>query len=189
MAINTIYLDGGVLKSANRTFNSQAPKNIRLENYFQKAVFHLLQVKLDNSGYSLKFHPYKCRYFTAKSKEIDSFLKGRYFGLMAMSILGFKKYKLDYEIRKFEPGCYTLLHDAGKEKPGVDFVIDFSKSNNYIGGYTSYLTESEELLTLNPKPNTLSFIERGRGVMKYTKYVTHRNKFPVVQVIGALSFY
>ena len=186
MAINTIYLDGGVLKSASRTFNSQAPKNIRLENFFQEAVLDLLQNKLNNANYSLKFHPYKYKYFIANSKEIDSFLKGRYFNLMVKRIIGMDKSKINYEIRKFEPGCYTLLHDAEKEKEGVDFVIDFSKGNGYSGGYTTYLTESEELLTLSPKTNTLSFIERKNGIMKYTKYLTHINKWPVVQVAGAI---
>ena len=186
MAINTIYLDGGVLKSANRTFNSQAPKNIRLENFFQKAVFNILQDKLHGSSYSLKFHPYKYKYFIANSKEIDSFLMGRYFDLMVKSIIGLDKYKINCEIRKFRPGCYTLLHDAEKEKEGFDFVIDISKGKEYSGGYTTYLTESEELLKLIPKTNTLSFIERKNGIMKYTKYLTHKNKTPVIQVAGII---
>ena len=187
MAISTIYLDNGILKSANKMFNSQTPRNIRLENFFQKAIFTLLQNKLHNSKYSLKFHPYKHKYFIAKSREIDLFLKGRYFDLMVKAITGLSKYKLKYEIRKFEPGCYTLLHDAEKEKPGVDFVIDFSKKYKTYGGYTNYLTESEELLISNPKPNTLSFIQRSENIMKYTKYFTHQNKNPIVQVIGSIS--
>jgi len=187
MAINTIYLNGGVLKSASKTFNAQNPKNIRLENFFQKAIFCLIQNKLMNSEYSLKFHPYKYKYFITKSKEIDSFLKGRYFDLIIKKIIGLYKYKINYKIRKFEPGCYTLLHDTEKEKPGVDFIIDLSQNQrSYFGGHTDYLTESEEILTLNPKPNTMSFVERGKGVMKYKKYLTHQNKRPVVQVVGTI---
>jgi|SRR3989338_706002 len=187
MAISTIYLDGGVLKSAANAYNRENPKNIRLENFFQKAVFQLLQNKLSDAKYSIKFNPEKFRYFTSKSKEVDSFLKGRYFDLMVRTIIGVKKYKIAYEIRKFEPGCYTLLHDAEKERTGTDFVIDFSKGSKYYGGNTTYLTEAEELLILSPKPNTLSFIERKEGVMKFTKYVTHQNKFPVVQVVGSIT--
>ena len=80
------------------------------------------------------------------------------------------------------------MHDAEKEKEGVDFVIDFSKGNGYSGGYTTYLTESEELLTLIPKTNTLSFIERKNGIMKYTKYFTNQNKTPILQVVGVIYF-
>ena len=79
MAINTLYVDNGILKSARKTYLAQLPKNIRLENFFQNPVFLLLQKKLNDSTYSLKFHPYKYKYFTTKSKEIESFLNFRYF--------------------------------------------------------------------------------------------------------------
>lgn len=186
MAINTLYMDNGVLKSAAKTYSSQNPRNIRLENFFQKAVFSLLRDKLHSSQFSLKFHPYKYKYHTAKSKEIDSFIKGRYFKDLINKTLGIKKYEIKYEIKKFEPGDYTLLHDAEEERHGVDFAIDFSQGKEYFGGYTSYLTEKEELLTVIPKPNTLSFIERKNGIIKFTKYLTHQNRFPVLQSVGTL---
>lgn len=189
MAINTLYLDGGVLKSAGNVYYKQNPRNIRLENFFQKSVFYLLQRKLCNSKYSLKFHPYKYKYLITKSKEIDSFLNGGYFTGIVNAVLKINKYKIKYEIRKFEPGNYTLLHDAEKEQPGIDFVIDMSKeSKAYHGGYTTYLTESEELLQLKPTPNTLSFVERNKGVMMYTKYFTHQNKHPMIQIVGTILF-
>src|SRR3989338_4522652 len=182
MAINTLYVDNGILKSARKTYLAQLPKNIRLETFFQNPVFLLLQKKLNDSTYSLKFHPYKYKYFTTKSKEIESFLNGRYFSELVKKVLGFKKYEIKYEIRKFVPGNYTLLHDAEKEVQGVDFVIDFSKNDGNFGGHTIYLTESEEVLTLQPVSNSLSFIERKKGLMKYTKYVTHQNTNPIIQV-------
>ena len=186
MAINTLYLDGGILKSANKTFNNQNPRNIRLEKFFQPAVFSILQDKLYNLKFKLKFHPYKYKYFTAKSTEINSFLNGRYFKNIVQSIIGLKNYKIKYEIRKFEHGNYTLLHDAEKGKPGIDFVIDFSKSNENFGGFTVYLTETEELLQLNPSSNTLSFIERNKNVMKYTKYVQNQQRHPILQIAGTI---
>ena len=205
MAINTLYVDGGVLKSASRTFNNQNPRNIRLERFFQPAIFKLLQKKLYHPSYKLKFHPYKYKYLTTKLKEIDSFLNGRYFDDLIKKILNIKKYKLKYEIRKFEAGNYTLLHDTEKEENGIDFVIDISKinkifddaqnfsnsgiskdANKYFGGYTAYLTESEELLKLTPSPNSISFVERKNQVLKYTKYFTHQNKNTIVQVAGTI---
>ena len=55
MAINTLYLDNGVIKSARNIYNTQNPKNIRLENFFQNSIFSLLQKKVHNSKYLLKF--------------------------------------------------------------------------------------------------------------------------------------
>ena len=186
MAINTLYLDNGVIKSARNIYNNQNPENIRLEKFFQNSIFLLLQKKLHNSKYSLKFHPYKYKYHATKSKEIDYFLNGGYFANLIQKILGVRNYRIKYEIRRFEPGNYTLLHDAEKEKPGVDFFIDFSKDENNFGGYSVYLNKKKELLTLNSEPNSLSLVERKKGVMKFTKYVTHQQKNPIVQVVGAV---
>lgn len=186
MAINTLYLDNAILKSAKKIYNIQNPKNIRLEGFFQQPVFSLLQKKLHSSKYSLKFHPYKYKYSVTKSKEAAAFLNGQYFDSLVKKILKIKKYKISYEIRKFEPGNYTLLHDAEKEKHGIDFVLDFSESGKNFGGYFVYLNEKEELLRSNPSSNTLSFIERSNGVMKFTKYVTHQQKNPIVQVVGTI---
>ena len=186
MAINTLYVDGGVLKSIRQNYLNQDAPNIKLENFFQNAVFSLLQKKLLNSKYAWKFHPYKYSYSVAKIKEIDSFLHGDYFSKLVHGILGVKKFEIKYEIRKFMPGDYTLLHDAEKEKNGIDFVIDFSLSSASFGGHTTYLTETEEVLILNPAPNTLSFIKRDKGLMKFTKYVTHRQKTPILQVAGTV---
>ena len=186
MAINTLYLDNGILKSARNIYNRQNPKNIKLDNFFQKPVFELLQKKLNNQKYALKFHPYKYKYGAAKLKEINAFVNGMYFKDLIKSILQFKKYKITYEVRKFEAGNYTLLHDAEKEKYGIDFFIDFSKDKKNFGGYAVYLNEKEELLALNTHPNSLSFIQRKKGVIKFTKYVIHRQKNPIVQVVGTI---
>ena len=59
-------------------------------------------------------------------------------------------------------------------------------SSESYGGYTAYLTESEEILQLSPSPNTLSFVERNKGVMRYVKYVQHKQKSPLVFVMGTL---
>lgn len=188
MAISTIYLDNGILKKAGEIYSKQYPKNIRLENLFQKSVFLLLQKKLCNSQFRLRFHPYKYKYFTAESKEMHAFINGKYFKNLIGKILNLKNYKIRYGIRKFESGNYTLLHDAGNEKPGVDFTVDFSKPMENFGGNTVYLTQKEELLILNPSPNTLSFVDRRKGMMSYTKYVQHRQKYPIVMAVGTIYF-
>ena len=187
MAINTIYIDAAVMKRASEIYGSQTPKNLRLDNFFQPLVFNLLQKKLKSARYSIKFHPYKYKYSIASIKEIDSFVNGFYFKRIIEQVLSIKNPKIKYEIRKFGPGNYTLLHDAEKEKKGIDFVIDFSDKGKSYGGHTIYLNEAEELLQLNPCPNTLSFIERAKKVMKYTKYVDHRQKAPFVFVAGTIQ--
>ena len=189
MAINTLYLDKGVLKNTSSIYSQSNPKNIRLDDFFQYSVLGLLQKKLDDADWKEKFDPEKYLYSVCELKEIDTFLKGDYFRNLAQGVLGVKKLKISkirYEIRRFVPGNYTLLHDAEKEKPGIDFIIDFSQSKESFGGHTTYLTESEELLISSPMPNSISFIERKNKLMKFTKYVQHRQKNPIVQVVGTI---
>ena len=64
--------------------------------------------------------------------------------------------------------------------------MNLSNVGKTYGGYTVYLTETEELLQVNPIPNTLTFIERTKEIIKYTKYVTHRQKNPIIEVAGTV---
>lgn len=185
MAINPTYLDKKVRKNAFDVYNRQEPKNIRLDNFFQRTIFELLLNKLIEEKWKLKFDPYKYKYYFCKSLEVEEFLKGKYFQMIVKDVVGLKKFNLKYEIRKFDSGCYTLLHDTEREKEGVDFIIDFS--NGLFGGYTKYLTGEKELLQINPTANTISFVSREKGVMKYIKYVNHKQKWPIIMVVGVLS--
>ncbi len=186
MAINTIYLDNGIAKDISKNYNLQDPKNIKLEQVFQDAIFNLLQKKIESAKYQLKFDPYKYRYYYSNVKEISSFLTGRYFSWLVSEILGFKRYTIEHELRRFDGGCYTLLHDTEKEKPGIDFIIDFSKEKHLGIGQIRYSTENEEILTVDFSPNSISFIERRKSVMKYVKHVPSKTKCPIIFVQGTV---
>lgn len=187
MIINQLYQNTRVLRTARKEYEQETPKNIRLQTFFHPKIFKLLQQKLHQQKYTARFHPYKYSYSTTKLKEMDSFIKGTYFKNIINNLLGIKKYKITYEIQRFQPGNFTLLHDANKEPPGIDFIIDLSTTHSFYGGYIKYLTEKKELLQLNPCPNSISFVNRGKGIMKYVKYVTHQQKKPLIFVRGSLS--
>jgi hypothetical protein len=186
MAINTLYSDFGVLKSARKAYKKQNPNNIRLENYFQIPVFNLLRNKIIAAKYTLKFDPEKYKYHIASVPEINSFLGGKYFHIILSTILGVENLNFAFEIRKFCCSNYTLLNDSYNERPGIDFVIDFSKKWDGFGGHTTYLTKTKEILHLNPVPNSLSFVERNKKSMRYIKYVQHMQKEPLYFVVGTL---
>ncbi|MBI4140346.1 hypothetical protein HY485_00770 [Candidatus Woesearchaeota archaeon] len=187
MAINPLYKDIRVLTQAKEKYKQETPNNIRLQAFFQPAVFALLQKKLLQQKYTTKFHPYKYHYSTTKMPEIEQFLRGTYFQTIVANLLSIKKYNLHYEIQRFKAGNFTLLHDTEKEQPATDFIIDFSTTETSNEGYTKYLTEREELLQLNPCPNSLSFVERNKTVMHYIKYITHKQKEPFIFVRGTIQ--
>ena len=72
-------------------------------------------------------------------------------------------------------GDYTLLHDKNKESPGFDVILDLTPQwDNRACGYHSYVDgDSNELVRVDPAPNTLTIVHRPKNVMKFVKYVNH----------------
>jgi len=186
MVFNTLYSDPAIMRRAKKAYDEDFPNNVMLEKFFQRAIFITLQNKLYNAKYSLKFDPYEYRYKITKSKEVDAFLKGEYFKQIVERIFGIKKFKVKYEVTKFEAGDFTLLHDEAKEAAGIDFIIDFSKEKGNRG-HIKHLDEKQELVQINVNPNSLTFVNRNKE-MKYIKYVSYKQKTPIVRVIGTILF-
>jgi Rps23 Pro-64 3,4-dihydroxylase Tpa1-like proline 4-hydroxylase len=65
-------------------------------------------------------------------------------------------------------------------------VIDGDAWSDECGGYVSYLSGDEELLSVPPAPNTLALVARDATVMSFVKYVTH--KAPECRYDVALQF-
>uniref|UniRef100_A0A915HYT2 uS12 prolyl 3-hydroxylase n=1 Tax=Romanomermis culicivorax TaxID=13658 RepID=A0A915HYT2_ROMCU len=92
--------------------------------------------------------------------------------------------KCKLEIRRFNRGCYTLLHDDGTDssiderKFALDAQLFFTSSQWKVnrGGYTCYVAkdEDEELLTIVPRRNTLALVYREDDTMKFVKYLNNR---------------
>lgn len=91
------------------------------------------------------------------------------------------------QVRKWEMGNYTLLHDADTyERGSLDmFMYFFSESSAEIsvdgwdirkGGAVSYITkgEDEELLTVCPKANTLSLVFRDASTLRFSNYLNKK---------------
>lgn len=96
------------------------------------------------------------------------------------------------EFRHLDAGSYTLVHDHNfelGERSALDVILHFNHNfevNFEHGGYLSYLDVSEdndstgtdtELLTVEPKSNSLSLIYRSdQGTCRFTKYLTRQHK-------------
>ncbi|KAJ1981475.1 putative component of NuA3 histone acetyltransferase complex [Dimargaris xerosporica] len=117
---------------------------------------------------------------------------------------GLKRCKSEW--RTFAPGHYTLLHDLAVETDGLDVLFTLplpltrtpptdttGTSTNRASpaaarepfttawdeawqGGMHYVADQETLLTLWPKPNTLSIVFRDQGTMRFVKYLNHQAK-------------
>ena len=180
MAINPEYMQVENLLYIKKSYSSN--NNIMLNNIFQDKIFNLLSNKVSNSIFSSKFDPDKYRYSITTSKQLDSFFYGNYFELLVKNILGFKKFNVVYEIRKFESGDFTLLHDSESSSKGIDFILDLSSSSERNGGFVNYVF-NDEVLNIITKSNSLSFINKNKSLY-YVKYVNHKQRDPIILVFG-----
>ncbi|CAH1773810.1 unnamed protein product [Owenia fusiformis] len=81
------------------------------------------------------------------------------------------------ELRKWQHGDYTLVHDTDSE--GAEFALDanfFCCCKGWkqeYGGFTSYITkgEDEELLTVQPLDNSLALVYRDKQSLKFVKHI------------------
>lgn len=80
-------------------------------------------------------------------------------------------------VRRFRHGDYTLLHDTdqimSEATLDVNFFCTRSAFSTSTGGYTCYMAEGEdeELLTVEPKSNTLTLVYREPHTMRFVKYL------------------
>ncbi len=186
MVINTFYQDKSNIKDIKLSYNKNYPNSIMLKEFFQVPIVKLLSGKLNSSVYKLEFDPYKYKYFSTVSKAVDSFIYGIYFDNIIKNVLSIKNFKINYNITKLEHGCFTLLHDSENISHGVDFFFDFSYSNIRNGGFIRYQDDKSEILELKTLPNSLSFVNRSNKILRYIKYVSHKQDDPIILVIGSL---
>ncbi|KAM9302053.1 prolyl 3-hydroxylase OGFOD1 [Gastrophryne carolinensis] len=85
------------------------------------------------------------------------------------------------ELRHWEHGHYTLIHDHDPE--WQKFALDLfwfcgcEEWDAEYGGFTSYIAsgENEELLTVYPENNCLALVYRDKETMRFVKHINHKS--------------
>lgn len=83
------------------------------------------------------------------------------------------------ELRHWQTGHYTLIHDNSKTEFALDLLL-YCGCEGWkpeYGGFTSYIAkgEDEELLTVNPESNSLALVYRDKETLKFVKHINHRS--------------
>jgi len=180
--INNDYLNPQTIMTIKQAFHENNPKSIQLQNFLKNNKFKILQKAIMNSKYDLEYKPdcysfYKIKKSNKIIKEFIKFIESKEFRLL-ISFINNKITKLNnYEIVKFQHKNYTLLHDNLKEKQQLRLIFDFTEDWNHdSGGFNSYINNSEELLRINPKENSLSIIQLNEKILNFTKYINNQAK-------------
>ncbi|ESN91312.1 hypothetical protein HELRODRAFT_96204 [Helobdella robusta] len=87
--------------------------------------------------------------------------------------------KCSFSVRKWGHGCYATANNHILDNEALDALIAFNCDDwNYEhGGFTTYISkdEDEELLTIEPKENSLNLVYREKDTMNFVKYIDSRS--------------
>ena len=129
-----------------------------------------------------------CLIFFIRIRRINSFIRYAFnFKDLVNNFFNIKDLDVVFNILKFEHGCFSLLHNYLKNLPvGIDFFIDFSDSSDRNGGFIRYIDNKKVVLEIVTVPNSISFVRRSRNMLKYFKYVNHKQLKPIILVSGTI---
>ncbi|KAL6069585.1 Prolyl 3-hydroxylase ogfod1 [Balamuthia mandrillaris] len=111
-------------------------------------------------------------------QQLSRFLRSDVFFSFLRYITGLDLATVTYQIRKFLPGTYTLVHDGIIEEEALDVFLCCSTNDIEVdcGGQVIYMDEETELLSVPCQMNTLSLTYRDKGTMKFVKYLNNHCK-------------
>ncbi|KAG0268798.1 Prolyl 3-hydroxylase ogfod1 [Actinomortierella ambigua] len=200
--INPDYLTKAAMKNILNVFLDQS--SIELQRFLQPAVYDQLLAEMASSSaedkkmsiWDEQVGPRHVRCYSRASGKPSSppipptmarlqrLLTSRVFTDYLRKITNLGLLSVFSELRMFEKGDYTLLHDHALERTGLDVVFsmpDFGPgqqewSESWGGGATHYVSDKTTLLTLLPRHNTLSVVLRDEGTLRFVRYLNYRVK-------------
>ncbi|KAJ1887493.1 putative component of NuA3 histone acetyltransferase complex [Kickxella alabastrina] len=112
------------------------------------------------------------------------FLRSASFARLLAALTSLDFINASQQVRKFERGDYTLIHDQALEPAGLDATISLQKPKladddqelaweESWGGATHYIADKDELLRISPESNSLSLVLRDEGTLRFIKYLNH----------------
>ncbi|KAI9503808.1 Oxoglutarate and iron-dependent oxygenase degradation C-term-domain-containing protein [Coemansia spiralis] len=190
--INSDYTSTKVLDKIQEAFLNES--SVELRDFLRIDIYDKCLKEFSSEFWSRAVllgpaHIY--RYLRACVSEKDaptlyallSFLQSPTFARFMHSITSLKFKGMSQEIRRFEHGHYTLIHDQVVEPFGVDAIMSLTPKQSTDhdvqwqeswGGSTHYIAEKDELLRISPEPNSFSLVLRDEeGTLRFVKYLNH----------------
>ncbi|MBI4919562.1 hypothetical protein HY837_06530 [archaeon] len=92
-------------------------------------------------------------------------------------ILGKKITHTNFTAHLLEWRDYLIMNDDYEEKPGIDVIFDLTKDwNSKGGGQIIYVDGTGEYYAIPISENSLTIVERKKGVQKFFKYLNNLAK-------------
>ncbi|KAF9583269.1 hypothetical protein BGW38_009864 [Lunasporangiospora selenospora] len=199
--VNPDYLKKETMAKMNNVFLDQS--SIELQGFFKPDVYKALVQEVEaienemdgfDSLWDETMGPRHVRSYSRVSDKnhttipptlarAQSLFKSTLFESFLKEVTNLALPSANAELRMFKKGDYTLLHDHALEKSGLDAVFSFPHfgasakqewDENWGAGATHYVNGKSNLLTLQPKNNTLTLVLRDEGTLRFVRYLTAR---------------
>jgi len=186
--INPSYFKSNSIEAIKKNFIEQS--SIELKDFLKEDIYsQLLQEFKEQTNPSTTncnyIGPANRRHYQLLTPPKDSTLhtlqtlfQSKKFSNFLYSLTNVSTNSCYGEIRNFNHGSYTLVHDHALEPHGIDvtfFCLDEKETewDENWGGQLVYMDRDDELLTVFPSKNSLLCVFRDPGVMRFVKYINH----------------
>ncbi|KAJ2315876.1 putative component of NuA3 histone acetyltransferase complex [Coemansia sp. RSA 2704] len=185
--INPDYLKPDTQAQIQDAFLEQS--SMELRDFLRTDIFAAVQLELDDNlwaGAAERGPAHVCKYLEAQITAQDcpmafkllQFLKSAGFAQFLCAVTSLDFGQASQQVRRFDRGHYTLVHDQAQEPTGLDVTLSLSPKQwiDAWGGATHYIADKDELLRISPQANSLSMVMRDDGTLRFVKYLNHTTK-------------
>ncbi len=150
----------------------KSPKDI--SNFLNKNLFIKKYIP---DKYSYKEYNFNGE-FNLEILKLLEFFKSKNFIKYLEEISDFDLIFKSINLRMYEKGDYTLLHDEElRNDDYLELIYDLSDElEDDEGGILTYVTKFEEVFYLSSFFNSLTIVYRSSDLMSYLKYMNHKSK-------------
>ncbi|KAJ2754001.1 putative component of NuA3 histone acetyltransferase complex [Coemansia pectinata] len=114
---------------------------------------------------------------TSTLAALLAFLRSSTFAQLLTALTSIDTVAASQQLRRFEHGHYTLIHDQVQEPFGLDVSLSLQPTDlewdDAWGGATHYIADKDELLRIAPEANSLSLVLRDEGTLRFVKFLNH----------------
>jgi len=174
MEINPLYLQS--VFEAKKAFMSNTMPSITMRDFFDKKFYSLIKKKMNSLKFKRAYNKMKFSYSVSDiPQELKAFLKSPEFLSFASSIVGKNIKSIEGKAYCMTWKDYTLINDETPEKPGIDFIIDFTNDSGF-GGEVVYADGKGSYSLIQMAENSLSIVKHGKNIHRFMHYLNHYAK-------------
>lgn len=174
--VNGLYNYPSVIEQAAVSFRRSKPNMLLLKDFLEKDFYNKITDEIKKVNGIERYNLDKEKYSELKIPNIlDDFLKSEFFIGLLQETLGKKVSEMNYSLKKFGHGDFSLIHDDEVLGKRIDFFLTFIEGEwkQEWGRYNAYSKGDGEPLIFPAEGNSFCLIIAEGEMFDFVKYVKH----------------